>query len=90
MKPLSYFIDTEFSRKVMAEYGDYLELLRPEITWLADIAKSSENKGFFQACVDNAGSEAYTRGQRTLFCLAFDAHGLGNVDRFCEVLEEYS
>ena len=91
MKPLSYFIDTEFSRALMGEFGDYLENLKRDIEWLDSVACTVDDYHLAMCCHDNINYTSYTRTQRSLFTLALELYDKeSSLARFREVLTEYS
>ena len=91
MRPLSYFIDTDFSRAVMAEYGEYLQNIKSDINWLQSLASTVDNYTLESACYENSNVTTYSQDQRVLFKLALDLRMQdGTIDRFREILQEYA
>ena len=90
MKPLSYFIDTQFSRALMGEYGQYLENLKSDIEWLDSVACTVDDYSLALSCHDNINYTSYTQAQRSLFKLALDIYEQeSSLTRFRELLTEY-
>lgn len=91
MRPLSYFIDTEFSRAMTAEYGEHLEDIKKDTQWLSSIAKTVDDYTLALSCHHNISHTSYTQGQRALFKLALDLYEQeSSLARFREILAEYS
>ena len=91
MRPLSYFIDTDFSRAVAEEYGNYLQNIKSDVQWLQSLVGSIDNYNLELACHENLDYTRYTQSQHVLFRLGLDLREQdGTIDRFREVLQEYS
>lgn len=91
MRPLSYFIDTDFSRAMAEEYGECLSTLKEELTWVKFLVDNLPDDSFVTACRHNINYTSHTQGQRALFKLALDLYEQENsLARFREILAEYS
>ena len=90
MKPLSYFIDTEFSRAVMEEYGAYLQELKPEMEILSGYVDSMSDRDLLSTFFHHVHETTYSLRSRVLFRLGLDIDkSNGSLKVFREVLQEY-